>query len=64
MTDKKAIEHAKAIVEYCHKQRGCQNCIFRRYGAENWDCHINGLRLDDVIANVEAKKKNHGYIDK
>ena len=62
MTNKKALEHAQAIVEYCNEQRGCQNCIFRQHGAEHWDCHIYAFDLREVISNIEAKKKHNGYI--
>ena len=62
MTNKKALEHATAIVEYCQEQRGCQNCIFRKFGSDHWNCHIYAFELRDVLGNIEAKKKNHGYI--
>lgn len=62
ISHKKAIESAKAIVEYCHEQRSCQNCIFREFGAEHWNCHIDAFDLRDSLANVEAKKKGHGWI--
>ncbi len=62
MTPKKALEHAQAIVEYCKEQRGCQNCIFRKHGADHWNCHIEVFYLQDVISNIEAKKKHGGLI--
>lgn len=62
MTTKKVLEHAQAIVDYCKSQRGCQNCIFRLYGADHWKCHIEAFDLQDVLSNIEAKKKNRGYI--
>lgn len=62
MSNQKALEHAKAIVDYCKSQRGCQNCIFRMYGADHWKCHIEAFDLQDVLSNIEAKKKNRGYI--
>ena len=62
MTSKKALEHAEALVEFCKAQRGCQNCIFREFGADAWKCHIDAFDLRDVLCNIEAKKKNHGYI--
>lgn len=62
MTSKKALESAKIIAEYCKEQRGCQNCIFRQYGSDHWNCHISAFDLQDVLRNIEAKKKNHGYI--
>ena len=62
MTNNKALEHAKAIVEYCKEQRCCQNCIFRQNGADHWNCHIQALDLRDVLYNIEAKKKKGGYL--
>lgn len=58
----KALESAKVIVEFCKEQRGCQNCIFRLYGADHWKCHIEAFDLQAVLSNIEAKKKNRGYI--
>ena len=62
MTSKKALEHAQAIVDYSKEQRSCQNCIFRLYGADHWKCHIEAFDLQDVLSNIQAKKKNRGYI--
>ncbi len=62
ISNNKALEHAKAIVEYCKEQDSCQNCIFRQYGADHWNCHIEAFDLQDVLSNIEAKKKNGGYI--
>ena len=62
MTDKKAIEHAKAIVAHCEEQRGCQNCVFRRFGGAMWNCEIDAFSLRAVVSNYEAKRKNGGYI--
>lgn len=60
--NKKVIESAKMIVEYCKEQRGCQNCIFRKFGASEWKCYIQAFDIQDVLNNIEAKKKNHGFI--
>lgn len=62
MTDKKAIETAKLLVVYCKNQKGCQNCVFRKYGSDHWECNINAFDLNEVVSNYEAKRKNHGYI--
>ena len=62
MNDKKAIETAKKLVEFCEDQKGCQNCVFRKYGSDHWECNINAFDLCDTISNYEAKRKNHGYI--
>ena len=62
ITDKKAVESAKTLVEFCKQQCGCQNCIFRAFGADHWNCHIEAFDLQDIIWNMEAKKKNRGYI--
>ena len=61
-TTKKALEAAKVIVDFCNEQRGCQNCIFRMHGADHWKCHIEAFDLRDVLRNIEAKKKNRGYL--
>jgi nuclear transport factor 2 (NTF2) superfamily protein len=62
ISNKKAFESAQIVVEYCKEQQGCQNCIFRKHGADHWNCHIEAFDLRDVLSNIEAKKKKHGYI--
>ena len=34
ISNKKAVDAAKVLVEFCKEQPGCQNCIFRRFGAD------------------------------
>lgn len=62
ISNKKALEAAKVIADFCKEQCGCQNCIFRLYGCENWHCAIGAFDLQDVLRNIGAKKKNHGYL--
>ena len=62
ISKKKAVEAAKMLVEYCRVQRSCQNCIFRKFRADHWGCNIEGIDLNEVMDNYEAKKRNHGYI--
>lgn len=62
ISNKKALESAQIIVDFCKERRSCQNCIFRLYGADHWKCHIEAFDLQDVLSNIAAKKKNHGYI--
>ena len=62
ISSKKAVEAAQTISDYCKQQRGCQNCIFRLFGADSWKCHIDAFDLQDVLSNISAKKKNHGWI--
>lgn len=62
ISKEKALESAKTIAEYCAQQKSCQNCIFRKFGADHWECHIEAFDLRDVLSNIEAKKKNRGYI--
>lgn len=62
ISNKKVVAAAQTIAEYCKQQSGCQNCIFRLYGCENWHCAIGAFELQDVLSNIEAKKKNHGYL--
>ena len=40
MTGKKALECAEALKQFCKEQGGCQNCIFRKFGSDQWYCHI------------------------
>lgn len=61
ISNKKALEAAKVVADYCKEQVSCQNCIFRLFGAENWHCAIGAFDLRDVLSNIEAKK-NHGYL--
>ncbi len=62
ISNKKALEAAKVIVDFCNGQRGCQNCIFRQFSYDSWKCHIETFNLQDVLRNIEAKKKNNGWI--
>jgi hypothetical protein len=64
MTDKKALEHAQALVEFCNSQRGCQNCVFRLFGSDHWKCQMNidCFNMREAQGNIEAKKKHRGYI--
>lgn len=62
ISNNKAVEAAKVIVEYCREQECCQNCIFRQNGCDSWKCDIQAFDLRDVLWNIEAKKKHHGYI--
>ena len=60
ISSKKALEAAKVIVDFCNEQKGCQNCIFRMYGADHWKCNIEAFDLREVLWNIESKKKNNG----
>lgn len=62
ISNKKAVEAAQIIVDYCKQQRGCQNCIFRQFGCDHWNCHIEAFDLQAVLSNIESKKKNHGWL--
>jgi hypothetical protein len=65
ISNKKAVEAAKVIAEYCKQQRGCQNCIFRLNKCDHWECQMKipeYLDEREVLGNIEAKKKNHGFI--
>lgn len=57
-----ALNCAETIAQFCKEQKGCQNCIFRQFGADRWNCHINAFDMREVLDNIEAKKKNHGYL--
>lgn len=62
VSNKKALECAEVIAQFCKEQRGCQNCIFRQFGADRWNCHIDAFDIREVLDNIEAKRKNHGYL--
>lgn len=62
ISNKKAVEAAQVVRDYCKQQRGCQNCIFREHGGDAWECHIEAFDLQEVLWNIEAKKKNGGYL--
>lgn len=62
ITNKKAVEAAKVLVEFCEKQAGCQNCIFRQFGADHWNCQIEAYDLRDTLDNIKGKSINHGYL--
>ena len=62
ISNKKALECAQVIADFCKEQRGCQNCIFRKYGEDHWKCHMDAFDLQDVLSSIEAKKKNRGYL--
>lgn len=59
INDKKAINCAETLVQFCKEQKSCQNCIFREFGAERWRCkigEIGWLDLDDIRKNHEIKR--------
>lgn len=62
MTTKKVLDAVQTIVDFCNEQGACQNCIFREFGADAWKCHIRAFDMAEVLQNIEAKKKNHGYL--
>ena len=62
ISTKKAVEAAQIISDYCEQRTSCQNCIFRQFGAGSWKCHIEAFDLQDVLANIKAKKKNGGWL--
>ena len=62
ISSKKAVESAQMIADFCKEQRGCQNCIFRLFGADRWKCHIDAFDLQDALTNMEAKKKHGGFL--
>ena len=55
ISNKKVVECAKVIAEYCKEQGSCQNCIFRLFGCENWHCAIGAFEIRTVLDNIEAK---------
>ena len=59
---RKAVSCAETLVQFCKEQPECQNCIFRKFGADHWNCQIEAYDLRDVLANIAAKKRNRGYL--
>ena len=49
VSNKKVVEAAKTIVDYCKQQDGCQNCIFRSFGCDHWNCAIGAFEIRDVL---------------
>lgn len=62
ISSKEVLNCAETIAQFCKEQRGCQNCIFRQFGADHWDCHVDAFDIREVLDNIEAKKKNYGYL--
>lgn len=65
ISNKKAFEAAKIVAEYCKEQSGCQNCIFHLNKCDHWECqmkHPEYIDEREILGNIEAKKKNRGYI--
>ena len=62
ISNKKAVEAAKVVAEYCKERKSCQNCIFRLYGCENWHCAIGAFDLQDVLRNIARKEGNGWYL--
>lgn len=62
ITTQELLKGVITVVAYCKQQRGCQNCILRAFGCGHWNCQIDAFDLRDVLDNIKAKKKNHGYI--
>lgn len=62
ISSKKAVAAAETLVEFCKEQPGCQNCIFRQFGADRWNCQIDAYDLRETLGNIQAKKRNRGYL--
>ena len=62
ISNKVALNCAETLAQFCKEQRGCQNCIFRQFGTDHWNCHIDAFDIREVLDNIEAKKGNHGYL--
>lgn len=62
MTRKKVLDAAQTIVDYCKEQPSCQNCIFREYSPEHWECYIQAFDIQDVLCNIKSKQAHHGFV--
>lgn len=60
--NQRAVNAMETLIEFCKQRKGCQNCIFRKHGADQWKCHIDSWDLQEIHANIEAKRKNGGYL--
>ncbi len=63
ITTKELLKGVFSVITYCKQQRGCQNCILRGFAHNGqWDCQMYAFDFRDVVDNIKAKKKNHGYL--
>ena len=66
ISDKKALDCIQTLKDFCKEQTSCENCIFREFGSDHWNCLIGSLKmqfiLDDANGAYQAKKKHRGYI--
>lgn len=65
ISNKKLLETVKTISTFCEEQPCCQDCVLRVFCADGWNCCMmsyNVSELSEAMANIEAKKKNKGYI--
>jgi len=62
ISDKKAVGAIKTLTEYCGEQQGCQNCILHLYSPSEWKCYLDVFGLQDILSNIEAKRKHHGHL--
>lgn len=44
VSNKRAEDCAKTLAQFCKDQGGCQNCIFRAFGADRWNAMLESLR--------------------
>lgn len=67
ISNNKALNCVRTLIDFCNEQQGCQNCIFRKHGGEHWYCqaYVFDLRdnLQGILNNIEARKNHHGYLD-
>lgn len=68
ISNKKAVEAAKVIADYCKEQTSCQNCIFRLHGCENWHCAILLIPIRDFSSWLRCCSKHtatqtHRFMD-
>ena len=68
MTDPKAIQCVRSLIDFCKEQTGCQNCIFRKYGGDHWGCNISSIvKNPDIISDAMdcrfGKRLHNGWID-
>lgn len=64
ISDKKALACMETLAQFCKEQPSCQNCIFREHSTSRWECYasVGTFEYREVADNIEAKKRNHGYL--
>lgn len=52
ITDKKALNCAETLAQFCKEQNGCQNCLFRKFGCRPLELPHRGRRLVGLAGDI------------